>query len=143
MQVVSGFNETKGDVYGCQIAVGAYPPFVPGVNHSRSVHGAQIGCFNIPDGDVYGLQIGVLNKCGESFEKAGCMCGLQVGIADFTGDMVGVQIGVGNIVRRVKGLQIGVVNWTETMECGLQIGLWNQIKNNGWATVLPIVNGHF
>ena len=79
----------------------------------------------------------------ESFEKAGCMCGLQVGIADFTGDMFGVQIGVGNIVRRVKGLQIGVVNWTETMECGLQIGLWNQIKNNGWATVLPIVNGHF
>ena len=64
-------------------------------------------------------------------------------IADFTGDMSGVQIGVVNIVRRVKGLQIGVVNWTETMECGLQIGLWNQIKNNGWVTVLPIVNGHF
>ena len=41
------------------------------------------------------------------------------------------------------GLHVGLFSFAETMECGLLIGLRNQIKNNGWATVLPIVNGHF
>ena len=33
-------------------------------------------------------------------------------------------------------LPVGSTYWQEGKS-------WNQIKNDGWATVLPIVNGHF
>ena len=59
-------------------------------------------------------------------------------------DLSGVQIaGVVNMAGRMNGLQIGLFNSAEKVESGLQIGLFNIINDNGWATVLPIVNGHF
>ena len=56
----------------------------------------------------------------------------------------GVQIaGVANVAGCVNGLQIGLFNIAGRVECGLQIGLFNIINDNGWAPILPIVNGHF
>jgi len=45
--------------------------------------------------------------------------------------------------QEFTGLDIGLVNYANMVEGGLQIGIVNIVEQNGWAPVLPIVNGHF
>ena len=125
-----------------------------------SVYGVQIGGLRSVSrkGDLFGLQIGgVLSGTSNSVYgvqiagfgnkvKAGDVCGVQIaGIMNATANnLSGVQIaGVVNMAGCMNGLQIGLLNLADRVECGLQIGLFNVINDNGWATVLPIVNGHF
>jgi predicted transcriptional regulator with HTH domain len=54
-----------------------------------------------------------------------------------------MSLGVNMAYGNVTGCQIGIVNDANTMVKGLQIGLVNVIANNGWAPVLPIINGNF
>lgn len=104
--------------------------------------GAQIGLVNYA-GSFCGLQNGLANVTHRAF------AGLQDGVINCTDDMYGVQcgfyflVGVNVAYGNVRGCQIGLVNFAETMDSGLQIGLLNIIANQGWLPVLPIVNGHF
>ncbi len=42
-----------------------------------------------------------------------------------------------NITGRLTGLQFGFVNFAETVDTGLQIGLINIMPQNQWFTELP------
>ena len=48
-----------------------------------------------------------------------------------------------NVTGEMSGCQIGLVNYAERVNEGLQIGLVNIIGENGWAPILPFVNGNF
>lgn len=120
---------------------------IGGVHYANDhIFGAQVcGLVSRTHGSMSGVQIGGLLSGSDI-----AMNGLQIGglyngpVTGHKNDINGVQIaGVINKASNVHGLQIGLFNFAETMECGLQIGLWNQIESNGWATVLPLVNGHF
>ena len=75
--------------------------------------------------------------------------GVQWGFFNSVNDLDGMQcgywliLGVNMAYGDVTGCQIGIVNYANTMVKGLQIGLVNVIANNGWAPVLPIINGNF
>ena len=106
----------------------------------RSV-GAQIGLWNYAD-SFCGFQYGAVNISDGSFT------GLQQSFINVANEMTGAQIGYDiifgvNIAEEVRGCQIGLVNYAESVEGGLQIGLVNIIRKNGWAPALPIVNSHF
>ena len=98
------------------------------VNYAGSFCGLQSGLANVTDGAFAGLQDGLVNCAGNMY---GVQCGFYF--------LFGINVAQGN----VRGCQMGLVNFAETMDCGLQIGLLNFITNDGWLPVLPIVNGNF
>ena len=98
------------------------------LNYSGSFVGLQDGLFNVSTGKFVGLQDAFVNY---ACDIDGLQCGFYF--------VIGVNVASGT----VRGCQIGLVNFAETMECGLQIGLVNVIAKNGWLPVLPIVNGNF
>ena len=107
---------------------------------SRSI-GAQIGLVNYAN-SFCGVQDGVVNVSSKDFS------GLQSSFLNTTGSLQGAQLGfyvifAVNVADRVTGCQIGLVNYAGYVDSGLQIGLVNINKGNGWAPVLPIVNGGF
>jgi hypothetical protein len=75
--------------------------------------------------------------------------GLQSGFLNCAHDVSGLQcgyyllLGVNAASGTLRGCQLGLVNFANRVEGGLQIGIINIIEQNGWAPVLPIVNGHF
>ena len=138
---VGGVNVAGGRILGGQIGLVNWGSDRNATWEDRST-GAQIGIFNYA-GAFCGLQEGVVNITPGGF------CGLQSGIVNNSGNCYGVQcgyyfiFGVNIADGNVRGCQIGLLNYAETMESGMQIGLINIISKNGWAPVLPIVNGHF
>jgi len=148
-------NRSKGDFYGLGIGGG-------NIVHG-SVYGAQVGIVNWNDnGNVpwkdcsCGLQWGIVNKadtfCGCQsglLNVSETFSGLQESFVNYAKDLRGVQCGVYFIFGvniaggAVHGCQVGLVNYAAEMVEGLQIGLVNIIGRNGWAPVLPFVNGHF
>jgi hypothetical protein len=75
------------------------------------------------------------------------MSGVQIGGLAWNNvgnNLNGVQVGgLVNVAGNLSGVQIGLVNYATKVDRGVQFGLWNQIKENGWAPILPIVNGSF
>ena len=67
--------------------------------------------------------------------------GVQLAIANISGDLKGAQIGIFNEAANIQGLQIGVVNFAETM-IGCQIGLAN-IITNGALPFMVVFNCNF
>lgn len=158
--IARGVNFAK-HVHGMQIGAGS-------ANLAMAMNGVQItGCANFV-GDFCGVQIGGLGnvafrKIFDKFadELEGTASGVQIGgLFNVSERMDGMQIGGGfcnyskhlcgtqigglfNLATNMNGVQIGIFNYAETMEHGLQIGFWNQIDNNGWAPLLPFVNGNF
>ncbi len=138
---VGGVNVTGGGFYGGQIGLVNWSNDTESEWSSRST-GAQIGLLNYA-GAFCGLQDGIVNV------TSGAFCGLQGGFFNCAGETYGVQcgayliLGVNVAYGNVRGCQIGLVNFADTMDSGLQIGLVNIIAHNGWAPVLPVVNGHF
>lgn len=104
--------------------------------------GVQFGLLNMAD-SFCGLQDGLVNVSESTF------AGLQSGLLNVAHDVRGAQcgaylfLGVNIASGAVRGCQLGLVNYADTMESGLQLGLVNIIAHNGWAPVLPLVNGHF
>ena len=78
--------------------------------------GLAVGGVNIASGGLYGGQVGAINWCCDSGSER---------------------------PYRSAGAQVGLVNYAASVDSGMQIGLVNIIARNGWAPVLPIVNGHF
>ncbi len=87
------------------------------INHSRIMHGGEIGLLN-EDGDVYGLRIGLINHAYST--------------------MHGVDIGIINEANHVKGLQGGLFNDTKEILNGVQIGAYCE-ANKGTYLQLGLI----
>ena len=98
------------------------------LNYADTFTGLQDGIANVANGRFMGLQSGFLNCAHNVY---GLQCGFYF--------LLGVNVSSGSL----RGCQIGLVNFANRVEGGLQIGIINIIEQNGWAPVLPIVNGHF
>lgn len=137
---IGGVNISNGRMRGGQVGLVNWNGNGESAWGSRST-GAQVGLLNCAD-SFCGLQDGLVNVATGSF------AGLQTSFLNVSGDLSGAQIGcyffLGvNVADMLRGCQIGLVNYAASVDSGMQIGLVNIIARNGWAPVLPIVNGHF
>lgn len=152
---LGGMNITRGRLYGLQVgllnaslsdqttpgscSIGVQKGFV---NLSGSFHGWQDGLLNASVGSFEGVQTSFLNGADK-------MYGAQFGIVNRANELHGVQLGIiygifcGNIADSVTGCQIGLINYATRVDKGVQVGIINIIADNGWAPILPVVNGHF
>ena len=152
---LGGMNLTRGRLYGLQVGLfngSLSDQTTPG---SCSI-GVQKGFVNL-SGSFRGWQDGLLNASVGSFEGvqtsffngADKMYGAQFGIVNHANELHGVQLGIlygifcGNIADSVTGCQIGLINYATRVDKGVQVGIINIIADNGWAPILPVVNGHF
>lgn len=87
------------------------------LNYADNYKGIHWAPINYTKGDFLGWQGGFVNYVG------GAMKGLQSGTVNYAG--------------RLTGLQFGLLNYAETAETGIQIGLINIIPQNEWFTELP------
>ncbi len=94
-------------------------------NHTtdREFVGVEWGLVGITEADGTGWQNNAVSWAGSSF--------------------TGLQTGIFNRAGRLTGLQLGLINYAESVESGLQIGLANIIKEGGWLPFMVIVNGGF
>lgn len=138
---VGGINIVDERLYGLQLGLINWNSNNDALPAHRSI-GIQYGILNHVD-TFFGLQDGFIDISGGEFS------GLQLGFVNFAHDLYGLQcgayllLGVNVAIGSVHGCQIGLVNYADTIESGLQIGLVNIIANKGWLPVLPILNGHF
>ena len=152
---LGGMNLTRGRLYGLQVglfnaslsdqttpgscSIGVQKGFV---NLSGSFHGWQDGLLNASVGSFEGVQTSFFNGVDK-------MYGAQFGIVNHANELHGVQLGIiygifcGNIAGSVTGCQIGLINYATRVDKGVQVGIINIIADNGWAPILPVVNGHF
>lgn len=103
---------------------------------SNEMRGLQGAIYNVTH-DGIGWAGGLVNV------NKGTFTGLYTGLVTLGQDMTGVQFGFYNQAEKLTGLQLGLINNARRVECGLQIGLVNIIKENGWLPVMVIVNGRF
>ena len=93
-----------------------------------------LGFVNGSTGQSSGLSIGLLGNYAENYE------GAQLAwIGNYaSGKITGLQWAAVNYAVKLNGLQLGVVNIAETTEKGVQLGLFNVIKETKvWFTNLP------
>ena len=138
---IGGANLVGERMLGGQVGLVNWTAGAADTWERRSI-GAQVGILNYAK-SFCGLQDGVVNISEDYF------AGLETGLLNCANDLHGVQCGYYFLVAlniasgNVRGCQIGLVNYADTMEGGVQIGLVNIISNNGWMPVFPIVNGSF
>ena len=110
------------------------------INYAGSFCGIQEGGLNIVDQEMTGLQSALVNI-------ADCVRGCQFGLVNTATDMHGAQLGYYflcvNYAERLTGCQLGIVNIAGRVERGIQLGIVNVNMGNGWAPVLPVINGGF
>ncbi len=94
-------------------------------NHkSEFVDGLQLALgANVSNGPLEGVQIALVNIAGQNSK------GLQLGLANFTGDLKGLQVGLFNFGAQTN-LQIGIINIAEKTD--LSLGIFNL----NWAYAL-------
>ncbi|HRM90041.1 MAG TPA: hypothetical protein PLK68_06220 [Thomasclavelia ramosa] len=135
-QIAGIGNISNNDVEGLQLA---------GVsnNNKGKINGAQIsGVLNTNLRKITGLQLaGVVNIQADKI--SGCQLSGIYGIASdikgvqlsgimshTTHDVSGVQISsILNKARKLNGVQLGIVNIADSIEKGVQVGLFNIVKN--------------
>ena len=138
---IGGANIAGGRLYGGQIGLVNWNSG-GATDWARRSTGVQFGLLNYAD-TFTGLQDGIANVANGRF------MGLQSGFLNCAHDVSGLQcgyyflLGVNAASGTLRGCQLGLVNFANRVEGGLQIGIINIIEQNGWAPVLPIVNGHF
>ena len=137
---------------------------IGGVNISNErMRGLQIGLFNWSGGDdaaesrSLGIQYGGINYAdtflgmqdGLVNVSSGKLSGVQYSYVNCARDVVGVQcggllvLGLNVAYGNVEGCQIGIVNYAQSVDHAVQIGIVNIIADGGLFFVLPIVNGGF
>jgi hypothetical protein len=87
------------------------------LNYADDYKGLQWAAVNYTEADFLGWQLAFVNYTG------GTMKGLQTGWVNYAG--------------KLTGLQFGLVNFAESAETGVQIGLVNLIPANAWFSELP------
>ncbi|MBP5285368.1 MAG: hypothetical protein ILO34_04590 [Kiritimatiellae bacterium] len=136
---VGGVNIVDGRLFGVQAGLVNWNG--NGETGSHSI-GVQAGLLNNA-GDLGGVQYGWINRSSVR------MSGLQSGLLNWADDLHGAQLGsyfvlgVNICSGTMQGCQIGLVNWAERIDGGIQIGLLNIVRRNGWLPVLPVINGGF
>ncbi len=141
----------------CFFATGAFAetqPFQLSVTpdlaiHSRATHIAGVslgiwsenpqnaialGVVNGSTGNSSGLSLGLLANYSENYK------GAQLAwLANYSsGTFTGVQWSAFNYAARLNGLQLGLINFAETSEKGVQIGLINIMKETKqWFSNFP------
>lgn len=63
--------------------------------------------------------------------------GVSLGFANYGQMYSGIQLGFANADNELKGLQLGVINSTRKTSSGIQLGLFNIIKENKWFSNFP------
>ena len=120
LQLAGISNNNKGTVNGAQIS---------GVlnTNSRKMTGLQLaGVANIQTGKITGCQLSGIYGIASDIK------GVQLSgiMSHTTHDVSGVQISsLLNKARNLNGLQLGIVNIADSIENGIQIGLFNIVKN--------------
>lgn len=107
------------------------------VNITGDATGWESAFVQYSTGDFTGLQSAFINY------NPGDVTGVQWGAGNYVGDLLGVQFGFLNYAKNFKGLQLGFINYAERIDVGLQVGLVNVIRSNGWLPVMVFVNGKF
>lgn len=92
---------------------------------------------------IYGHAVEMKGVQSAIVARAGDATGAQLGFINWADDIYGLQWGFVNYTKNFSGLQLGFVNYAEHIDKGLQIGLVNIIRNNGWLPVMVFVNGKF
>lgn len=107
---------------------------------NANLTGVDLGFINHLTGSGKGLQFGgVVNLVEKDF------LGVQfASLLNYTkGSFTGAQVGTFNYAGNLTGLQLGLINYSERVTKGLQIGLANIIKTDGWLPFMILVNGKF
>jgi hypothetical protein len=95
------------------------------LNYADSYTGLQWGLVNYTKEDLLGWQ-------------GGFGLGLAVSVVNYTGGtMKGLQTGVVNYAGHLTGVQFGLLNYAETADTGVQIGVVNLMPQNRWFAGLP------
>ena len=112
------------------------------VNYADSFCGLQDALFLSVTSEVLtGWQSAFVNMAGAVY---GCQCGLLNVAEDLHGAQCGFYAFICvNYAAKVRGCQLGIANIAGCVDSGVQIGLVNINTGNGWAPVLPIINGGF
>ena len=120
LQLAGVSNHNKGAVNGVQVS---------GVLNTnlRKITGLQLaGVVNIQVDKITGCQVSGI------YGFASDVNGVQLSgiMSHTTHDVSGVQISsLLNKTRKLNGLQLGIVNIADTIENGVQVGLFNFVKN--------------
>ena len=92
------------------------------------------GVINGSKGQSAGLALGLLGNYSENFN------GIQLAwLGNYaSGKLTGVQWSAVNYAATLNGVQLGLVNIADTAEQGVQLGLFNVIKQNShWLNNFP------
>ena len=102
-----------------------------GQNPQRAL---ALGFINGSSHDSSGVSLGLLANYAQDYSGAHLAW-----FANYTsGRFSGLQLSVFNYATQLNGVQLGFVNFSETVEKGLQIGLLNIMKNNVyWFGAMP------
>ncbi|MBN1864191.1 MAG: hypothetical protein JW808_04765 [Victivallales bacterium] len=137
----------NSDVYGLRLCL----PY--GVNHS--LHGADIGIWNVLTGKHHGVQIGALatmrggkaygwNIAGIANMSDGDDFGVSFGgiYNNASGSINGVQLSaIHSRAKKVKGVQFSLFNYCDELE-GVQVGLLNFCPQ-GAIPFMLLINAKF
>ena len=123
--LLEGFS---ADTYGAQIGL---------ANDAGRGAGVQLGLFNIYDDVSFRVQAGLLNSYrlslnwnyGTPSNPGGY--GIQFGLVNMSSEGGHLQFGFLNFADESKVFQIGFYNSMDTKSSGLQIGIINEVGNNG------------
>jgi hypothetical protein len=149
---MSFVNMAGGEVKGAQIGfvntaagnlAGADIGFVN--TTMGDVTGAQAGFVNTATGGLAGLQYGFVNTAMKNTAGAqlgfvnttlGTTAGFQFGFLSTALDgITGGQVSLVNITKKLSGLQFGLVNYADSLDGGLPIGLISIVRKGGYHAV--------
>lgn len=77
------------------------------------------------------IALGLINGTSEDSK------GVSIGFANYGQMYRGIQLGFANADDELKGLQLGVINSTKKTSSGIQLGLFNIIKESEWFSNFP------
>ncbi|MFO7830440.1 MAG: hypothetical protein R6V18_00490 [Desulfuromonadaceae bacterium] len=102
-----------------------------GQNPQRAL---ALGFINGSSRDSSGVSLGLLANYAEDYSGAHLAWFANYASGHFSG----LQMSAFNYAESLNGVQLGWVNFAETVEKGLQVGLLNVIKNNVyWFGAMP------
>lgn len=115
-------NYNKGSVNGFQLSG------LANITTEQSKGAIISGVANFTQDNTTGALVsGILNYSG------GVSKGFHLSTANITNaEFSGLQVGVYNHARKLKGVQLGVINFVDSLDNGVPIGLINIVRHGGY-----------